>query len=161
MLGGSSHQRCKLKPQWAATSHLSEWPSSINQQTASAGEAVEKGDPRALSRGMQTGAATVGNRVEFLPKTKNGSAFSPSGPTSGNISKETPNTTVKAQKHPCVHSRVIYSCRATEAARCPWVDEWVEQLWGRNLHHGMLLGCRKEGDFTYCDNMDGPGKSLC
>ena len=32
-----------LKPQWDTISHLSEWPSSINQQT-SAGEDVEKGE---------------------------------------------------------------------------------------------------------------------
>ena len=34
-----------------------------------------KGNPSALSVGMQTGAATVENSVEFLQKTKNGTAL--------------------------------------------------------------------------------------
>ena len=34
----------QIKPQWDIISHLSEWLSSINQQTASAGEDVEKGE---------------------------------------------------------------------------------------------------------------------
>ena len=34
-----------------------------------------KGNPSALLVGMQTGAATVGNSMEFLQKTKHGTAF--------------------------------------------------------------------------------------
>ena len=34
-----------------------------------------KGSPSAMSVGMQTGAATVGNSMEFPQKTKNGTAF--------------------------------------------------------------------------------------
>ena len=34
-----------------------------------------KGNPNALLAGMQTGAATVENSVEFPQKTKNGTAF--------------------------------------------------------------------------------------
>ena len=34
-----------------------------------------KGNPSALLVGMQTGAATVENSMEFLLKTKNGTAF--------------------------------------------------------------------------------------
>ena len=47
----------------------------------------EKGTlPSALLVGMQTGAATVGNSMGFPQKTKDGTAFRPSDPTSGNIS---------------------------------------------------------------------------
>ena len=45
-----------------------------NQQT-SAGEDVEKRDPSALLVGVQTGAATVENSMEFPQKTKNGTTF--------------------------------------------------------------------------------------
>ena len=38
-----SSEKCKIKQQWSIISHLSEWLSSINQQT-SAGEDVEKGE---------------------------------------------------------------------------------------------------------------------
>ena len=57
------------------TSHISDWLSSINQQTTSAGEDVEKGEPCALLVGMQTGAATVESSMEIPQKIKNGSAF--------------------------------------------------------------------------------------
>ena len=41
----SSSERCKLKPQCDTTSHLLEWPPSINQQTTSVGKDVEKREP--------------------------------------------------------------------------------------------------------------------
>ena len=39
------------------------------------GRMWRKGTPRALLVGMQTGAATVENSMEFPEKTKNGTAF--------------------------------------------------------------------------------------
>ena len=27
-----------------------------------------------------------------------------------------------------------------------------------HLQNGILLNCKKEGNFTYCDSMDGPGE---
>ena len=50
-------------------------PSLINQQTTSAAEVVEKGEPQYNVGGMQTGAATVEKGTEFPQKTKNGTAF--------------------------------------------------------------------------------------
>ena len=47
----------------------------INQQTTSAGEVVEKGNPTTLLVRLQTGAATVENSMEFPQKIKNGTAF--------------------------------------------------------------------------------------
>ena len=38
---------------------------------------------------------------------------------------------------------------------CPSVDEGIEKLW-YNLHHGILLGCKKEENLALCDSMDGP-----
>ena len=54
---------------------MSECLSSINQQTTSADEGVEKGKPFALLVEMQTGAATVKSSVEISQKIKNGSDF--------------------------------------------------------------------------------------
>ena len=59
-----------------------------------------KGSPFALLVGMQIGAGTVESSVEVPEKIKNISAFSPSDPTSGNISKETPNTNSEECKLP-------------------------------------------------------------
>ena len=76
MLDVTKHQKMQIKTTGDITSHLSEWLSSINQQTTSAGEDVEKmGNLSALLAGMQTGAATVENSMEFLQKSKNGTAF--------------------------------------------------------------------------------------
>ena len=58
----------QIKPQWDITSQQSERPSLIIQQT-SAGKNVEKGNPSALLVGMQTGAATVENSMEFPQKS--------------------------------------------------------------------------------------------
>ena len=42
-----------------------------------------KGNPGTLLVGMQTGAATVENSMEFVQKTKNGTAFWPSNSVAG------------------------------------------------------------------------------
>ena len=48
----------------------------MNKSTkTSTGENVKKGNPSALLVGMQTGAATVENNMEFPQKIKNGTAF--------------------------------------------------------------------------------------
>ena len=65
----------KLKPQSDIISHLSEWPSSTNQQRTRAGEDVETREPFALLVGMQIGAATVESHMEIPQKIQNGSAF--------------------------------------------------------------------------------------
>ena len=68
----------------------------------------------ALSVGMQTSATTVESSMEI---PKNGSAFYPSTPTSGNISKGTQNTNLKEHKHSYVHYSVIYNCQDMEVAQ--------------------------------------------
>ena len=50
-----------------------------------------KGSPFALLVGMQTGTATVESSMEIPQKIKNGSAFRPRYPTSGNISEGNQN----------------------------------------------------------------------
>ena len=81
-----SSQKCKLKPQWDIISHLSEWLSSINQQTTSAGEDVEEGELFCTVGGNADWCRPCGKQYGNTSKKKNGSAFWPSDPTSGNIS---------------------------------------------------------------------------
>ena len=78
---------------------------------------------------MQTGAATVERSMEIPQKIKNGSAFWPSNPTSGNTSEETQNTNLKEHKHPYVHCIIIYNCQAMQAAQVSIIDQWIKQLW--------------------------------
>ena len=89
----------------------------INKSTTSSGQDVEKGNPLALLVGMQTGAATVESSMEIPHKIKNTSAFCPSNPTSGNISKRTQSTNLKEHKHPYVYCSVIYNHQDMEAAQ--------------------------------------------
>ena len=71
----------------------------------------------ALLVGMQIGAATVESSVEISQKIKNGSAFCPHDPTSGNISKGNQNSNSKERKHPCVHCSIIYNLQDMKAAK--------------------------------------------
>ena len=102
----------------------------INKSTTtSAGADVEKENPFALLVGMQTGAATVESSMEICQKIKNGSAFRPKDPTSGNPSEGAQNTNLKEHKHPCVHRGIIYNNQAIELAQVSIKDEQIKQLW--------------------------------
>ena len=129
----------------------------INRSTNKCWEDVDKGEPFSPLVGMQTAAATVESRMEIPQKIKNGSAFWPSNPTSGNISKGSQNANLKEHKHPCVHCSIIDNCQDTEAAQVP-IKRWVDKTTMGHLHNGILLGHKKEENFTLCDRMDGPGK---
>ena len=106
---------------------------------------------------MQTGAATVENSMEIPQKTKNGSAFWPRIPTSGNISKGTQNTNSKEHKHPSVHCSVIHNPQDMEAAQVS-ISRWVDKTTLGHLHSGILLRCKKQEIVTLCNSMDGPGE---
>ena len=97
-------------------SYLSEWLSSINKQQVLL-TMWRKGKPFALLVGMWTGAATVESSMEIPQKTENGSAFSPSSPTSGNIYKETQNTNSKEHKHHYIHCIFNYNHQDKEATQ--------------------------------------------
>ena len=82
-----------------------------------------KGGPRVPLVGLQTGAVTVENSVEFPQKIKNGTAFWPRDLTSGTLSEESQNTNSKEYMHPYVHYSVIYNSQDLEAAQASPVDE--------------------------------------
>ena len=55
--------------------------------------------------------------MDVTQKIKNGSAFWPSNPTSGNISEGIQNSNLKEHKHPYVHCTVIDNHQDMEAAQ--------------------------------------------
>ena len=65
----------------------------------------------------------------YLKKNTNGSAFWPSDPTFGNISKGTWNTNSKEHEHPCVHCSVIYNHQDMEAAQVS-ISRWADETTG-------------------------------
>ena len=149
-------EKCKLKPPWDIISHLSERLSPINQQTTSADKDVEKEEPFALLVGMQTGAATVESNKEIPQKIKNGSAFWPRNPTSGNIFEGTQNTNLKEHMHPYAHFSIIYNCQDMEVAQVS-ISTWPDKTTMGCLHNGILLSHKKE-NLTLCNSIDGPGE---
>ena len=117
-----------------------------------------KGNPFALLVGMQTSAATMENSMKIRQKIKNGSAFWPSSPTSGNISKGTQNTNWRKHTHPYIHCSTIYNHQDMEAAQVS-NGKWMDKTTMTHLHKGhkgMLLGSKREENFTDCDSTNGP-----
>ena len=86
---------------------------------------------------------TVESSMEIPQKIKNGSAFQPSDPTSGNISKGTQNTNSKEHKHTDVHWSVIYNHQDTEAAQVS-ISRWVDKTTMGHLHNGIQLVLKKK-----------------
>ena len=88
-----------------------------------------KGNPSALLVGMQTGAATVENSMEFPQKTKNGAAFGPSNSLLGLYPKN-PETPI--QKNLCtpmfIASQFIIA-KCWKQPKCLSVNEWIKKLW--------------------------------
>ena len=91
-------------------------------------------NPFALFVGMQIGAATVESSMEIPQKIKNGSAFSPRDPTSGNISEGTQNTDSKENKHLYVHCSLITIAKIQKQLKCPSIDEWIN-------NYGIFTQC--------------------
>ena len=76
-------------------------------------------------------------------------------PTSGNISKETQNTNSKEHNYPYVHCGVIYNQQDMEVASVS-INWWVDKTTMGHLHNGILLGCKKEENFTFCNSTESP-----
>ena len=131
------------KPQWDVTLHLSEWPSSINQHTTSAGVDGEKGEHLCSVDGNADWCSHSGKQYGGTSKMKNGSSFWPSNPTSGNVSKGTQNTNWKEHKHPYIHCNVIYNRQDMEAAQVS-ISRWVDKTIMGHLHNGIPLGHKKK-----------------
>ena len=68
MLDVTKHQKMQIKTTGDITSHLSEWLSSMNQQTTSAGEDVEKGEPYCTVGGNAGWCRHTGKQMEIPQK---------------------------------------------------------------------------------------------
>ena len=56
-----------------------------------------------------------------------------------------------------MHCSIIYNHQGLEAAQVP-INTGVDRTSLGRLHNGILLGCKKEENFTLCNSMDGPGE---
>ena len=106
---------------------------------------------------MKIDTATVESSMEIPQKIKNGSAFWPSYPTTGNISGGTQNTNSKERKHPYVHCSVIYNRQDMEAAQVSisrWVDKQLWDIYTKDYYSAI----KKEESFTLWDSMGESGE---
>ena len=88
-----------------------------------------KGNPSALLVGMQAGAATVENSMEFPQKTKNGTAFDPAIPLLGLYPK---NPDTPSQKNLCIPRFIAAQftiAKCWKQPECPSTNEWIKNLW--------------------------------
>ena len=87
-----------------------------------------KGNPSALLVGMQIGAATVENNMEFPQKAKNGTAFDPAIPLLGLYPKN-PETPI--QKNLCIPLFIAAQftiAKCWKQPKCSLVNEWIKKL---------------------------------
>ena len=102
-------------------------------------------------------APLVESSTELPQKIKYVPAFGPSNPTSGNLPKEIQNTNSKEYIHSYVHCSVIYNRQDLEADKYTSVDEQIQKLWYLCTME-YYCAAKKEGTFTLCNTMDGPGE---
>ena len=69
----------------------------------------------------------------------------------------TQNTNLKEHKHPYVYCSIIYNHQDIEAAHMS-INRNVDKTTMGHLHNGILVGHKKEENFTICNSMDGPGE---
>ena len=124
------------------------WAMISKSTNTSAGQDVEKGKPFCTAGGNADWPSHSGKQHEDTWKIKNRSAFWPSNPTSGNISKGTQNTNSKEHKHPCVHCSIIYNRQDLEAAQMS-ISRWADKTTMGHLHNGVLLGCKNKEILTF------------
>ena len=88
-----------------------------------------KGNPSALLVGMQTGAATVENSMEFPQKTTSGTASDSAIPLLGLYPKN-PETPI--QKNLCTPMFIAAQftiAKCWKQPKCPSVNEWINKRW--------------------------------
>ena len=88
-----------------------------------------KGNPSALLVGMQTGAATVENSMEFPQKLKMELPFDPESPVLGLYPKN-PQTLI--QENLCTPMFIAAQftiAKCWKQPRCSSVNDWIKKLW--------------------------------
>ena len=159
MLNVTDHQKKgKLRLQWDAPSHLSEWLSSMNTQQVLA-RMWREGNTFALLVGMQTGASPVGTSMEGPQNIKNGTVFitDPIFTVWGMYPKKPRSLTQKNICTPTFTAELFIITKIPKQPNCPSVDEWIKKA-VIYLHNGIVLVCfkKKKGNLNFCNSMRGP-----
>ena len=78
--------------------------------------------------GMQTGAATVENSMEFSQTTKNGAAVWSRNSTSGDLPEEIENSNLKTHITPVSTAALFTTVKLWKQPKCPPVGNWIK-MW--------------------------------
>ena len=100
-------------------------------------------------------AATVESSMEMPQKLKMDLSFDPMLLLLGTYPKVTQSTNCKEHKHLYVHCSVIYNHQDLEATQVS-INRWADKTTMGYFHTRILLGCKKEENFTFHNGMDGP-----
>ena len=114
-----------------------------------------KGNPSALLVGIQTGAATVENSMEFPQKLKMELSFNLASPLLGLYPQ---NPEIPIQNNLCTPMFIAAQftiVKCWKQPKCPSVSEWIKKLW---YICTILRSRKKEGTPTLCNSMDGTGE---
>ena len=90
---------------------------------------MEKRGPSALLVGMQTGAATVENSMEFPQKTKMELPFDPAIPLLGLCPKNPETPIQKSLCTPMFIAAQFTIAKYWKQPKCPSANEWIKKLW--------------------------------
>ena len=82
-----------------------------------------KGKPHALLVGMQAGATTMENSMEYPRKLKNRTAIQYMNSTSAYLSKENESTGSKRYMHPMFIAALFTTTKMWKQPKCPSIHE--------------------------------------
>ena len=116
-----------------------------------------KRNPRALLVGMQTGAATVENSMEFLQKTKMELPFDAVIPLLGLFPNKLETLIRKDICTPMLIAAQFTIDKIWKQPKCPSADEWIKKQWYIHTMEYYAV-VKKDGILTICNSMNGLGE---
>jgi len=98
---------------------------------------------------MQTGAATVEDRMEVPLKVKNRTTIWPSNSTTRYLPRDYEHTNLKRYMHPYVYHSIIDNSQIVKVS----IDRWMDKEDVAYIYN-EILPSHKKGNLAICNNMD-------
>ena len=92
--------------------------------------------------GMQTGAATLENSMEFLKKLKTELPYNPASALLGIYPRDTGMLFRRDTSTPMFIAALSTRAKVWKEPKCPSTDKWIKKIW--YIYYGVLLGNQKE-----------------
>ena len=161
--------KCKSKPQWDITSHLSQWLLSKRQEITNVGEMWRKGTlirywwEYKLVKSLWKAVWRVFKKLRVeLP-------YDPAVPLLGIYLTNTKTLIWEDTCTPIFITALFTIAKIWKQPKCPLIDEQIKKLWNiphkmeyyrntilMNIYNRILFSHKKEWKSFLCDNMNGP-----